>query len=60
MEPTTITTMVMIAFVWSRARAGLPEIGVRTERRIVRLWSDYAAFVAGAALLAIELPGLLA
>jgi cytochrome c oxidase subunit I+III len=52
--------VVMIAFVWMRARGGRPESGLRSERRIVRLWTDYAALVAGAAVLAIELPGWIA
>jgi len=51
---------VMIGFVWMRSRAGRPESGLRSERRIVRLWTDYAALVAGAGVLAIELPGWIA
>jgi len=47
---------LMIGFVWMRARAGRPESGLRSERRIVRLWTDYAALVTAAAVLAIELP----
>ena len=43
-----------------RARAGYPAAGLRSERRIARLWVDYGALVGAAALLAIELPGLLA
>ena len=49
--------IVMIAFIGMRMRAGRPERGLGSERRIVRLWADYAAFVAAAAILAIELPG---
>lgn len=52
--------LVMIGFVWMRARAGRPETGLRSERRIVRLWADYAALVGAAAVLAIELPGWIA
>lgn len=51
---------LVLAFVAMRAARGFALAGLPSERRIARLWIDYAALVASVALIAIELPAMLA